>query len=160
GFLTINVGDTGILTVDAMPGDLNWSQVTQALVTLSYEAGGDIGTLERQFILDKANPTHAIREGVFAPVKEPYSYSVKYIMSDGREFQGGTNKSRSPQLVINDVFSAMRTVGVRAAGNLDTEIGMIFVDLRYVDDKNDYVKTTSIALSKAQPFFDWSFPVI
>ncbi len=158
-FLTINVGDTGILAVDVQPGDINFTQVTQALVTLNYTGGAE-GPVERQFILTKDKPVHSIREVVFKPVTEPYNYTVKYIMNDGREFTGPVSSSRSQQLVINAVFSAMKTVGVRAAGNLDTDINMIFVDLRYVDEANDYIKTSSVALSKATPFFDWAFPVI
>lgn len=157
--LTINVGDTGVLMVDGVPGDINFSQVTQAAVMLRYDGNGS-GPVERQFMLDKSHPSFSVREVVFHPVTDPYRYTVKYIMSDGREFSGGEQQSRSPQLVINDVFNAMKTVGVRAAGNLDTEINTIFVDLRYVDEANRYDKTASVALSKAQPFFDWSFPVI
>ena len=45
-------------------------------------------------------------------------------------------------------------------GDLDGDIDTIFGDFKYVDETNVYTKTTSIALSKANPFFDWSFPAI
>ena len=45
-------------------------------------------------------------------------------------------------------------------GDLDGDIDTIFGDFKYSDEPNVYTKTTSIALNKANPFFDWSFPAI
>ncbi len=160
-FLTINVGETGILAIDVLPGDLNWSQVSQAQVKLTYDASeGGVGQIEREYLLDKNNPNHSLREVVFAPVKEPYKYTVKYYMADGKEYQVTEATSRSPQLYINDPFNATKTVSLRAAGDLDKDIQTIFVDVKYVDEANKYTKSTTVALSKTQPFFDWSFPAI
>lgn len=160
-FLTINVGETGILAIDILPGDLNWSQVSQAQVKISYDASeGGVGIIEREYLLEKSNPKFSLREVVFAPVKTPYKYTVKYFMADGKEYQVTEATSRSPQLYINDPFNATKTVSLRAAGDLDKDIQTIFVDVKYIDEKNNYTKVTTVALSKAQPFFDWSFPAI
>ncbi|BAU15063.1 hypothetical protein LEP3755_56200 [Leptolyngbya sp. NIES-3755] len=160
-FLTINVGETGILAIDILPGDLNWNQVTQAQVKLAYDASeGGVGQIEREYLLDKSNPKADLREVVFAPVKTPYRYTVKYFMADGKEYQVTEKTSRSPQLYINDPFNATKTVSLRAAGDLDKDIQTIFVDVKYIDAKNEYIKSTTVALSKSQPFFDWTFPAI
>ncbi|MCY7279037.1 MAG: hypothetical protein LH702_36200 [Phormidesmis sp. CAN_BIN44] len=160
-FLTINVGETGILAIDVLPGDLNWTQVSQVQVKIKYDASeGGVGQIEREYLMDKANPIHTLREVVFAPVKEPYEYIVKYFMADGKEYQVTKASSRSPQLYINDPFNAMKTVSLRAAGDLDKDIQTIFVDVKYVDETNKYTKSTTVALSKTQPFFDWVFPAI
>ena len=43
---------------------------------------------------------------------------------------------------------------------MDQDITSIFVDLKYEDPANNYVRTESLALNKANPFMDWSIPVI
>jgi hypothetical protein len=159
-FLTINVGDTGILAVDIAPGDLNWNQVSQAQVEIKYAGTKNGVPVERQYLLDKSNVTHKLREVVFVPVSEPYTYRVKYLMEDGKEFQVSEKQQRSPILYINDPFSAMKRISLRAAGDLDTEIQTIFLDVIYNDETNKYAKSTTVALSKLQPFFDWEFPAI
>jgi hypothetical protein len=160
-FLTINVGETGILAIDVLPGDINWSQVSQVQVKINYDASeGGVGQIERAYLLDKANPKATLREVVFAPVKQPYKYIIKYFMADGKEYQVTEASSRSPQLYLNDPFNATKTVSLRAAGDLDKDIQTIFVDVKYVDELNHYTKNTTAALSKSQPFFDWVFPTI
>ncbi|MER3476420.1 MAG: hypothetical protein C4287_07520 [Leptolyngbya sp. ERB_1_2] len=160
-FLTINVGETGILAIDILPGDLNWSQVNQVQVKLAYDASeGGVGMIEREYLIDKNTPKASLREVVFAPVKSPYKYTVKYYMADGKEYQVSQATSRSPQLYLNDPFNATKTISLRAAGDLDKDIQTIFVDVKYIDEKNSYTKTTTVALSKTQPFFDWTFPAI
>jgi hypothetical protein len=156
--LTIDVGDLGLLAVDVAVGDINWSQVSQAQVTLQYKDGGN--TLEEELTLDKSNVRHRVEKLLSAPRTGPYQYQVKYIMADGKEFQSGSQDASSSELYVNDPFSANRTIGLRGIGNFDTDIDTVFVDLKYEDSANDYVQTKSTALTKSQSFFDWTFPVI
>lgn len=159
--LTVNVDDIGILTIDVLPGDINFQQVSQAQITLQYEdTAHGVDMIERQYTLDKNNPQHRFLEVIFEPRRAPYRYKVKYFMADGKEFQVDWKEGRSPQLYINDPFSAMKTIGIRAVGDLVEIIQTIYVDLNYEDKGNGYTKTKSLALSKDQPFFDWAFPVI
>jgi hypothetical protein len=62
--------------------------------------------------------------------------------------------------MINDVWNAVRTVGVRSRGNFDKDVELILVDLLYEDTVNKYSQTKSVALDKDNKFFDWQFPVI
>jgi hypothetical protein len=156
--LTINVGDLGLLVVNGTTGDINFDQVRQAQVTITYDDAG--GTIEEQFALDKASNKFSLQKLLGGPRDRPYHYKVKYVMADGRELLDDPKESSSEDLFINDPFSAVKTVGLRGLGNFDTDVDTIFVDLKYSDDKRQYTVTKSIALSKAQPFFDWSFPVI
>lgn len=156
--LTINVGDLGLLVVNGTTGDINFDQVRQAQVTITYDDAG--GTIEEQFALDKANNKFSLQKLLGGPRDSPYRYQVKYVMADGRELLDDPKESNSEDLFINDPFSAVKTVGLRGLGNFDTDVDTIFVDLKYSDDKRQYTVTKSIALSKQQPFFDWSFPVI
>ena len=159
--LTINVGDSGYLAIDVQPGDLNFDQVEGAQVTLQYEdSSNNVPLIEESFTLDKDHREHKFAHLIFVPAKNPYKYRVKYFMTDGKEFAVDWQQGRASQLYINDPFSATKTIGVRAIGDLQSDIGTIFVDLKYVDAANNYTKTKSVALSKANPFFDWSFPVI
>jgi hypothetical protein len=159
--LTINVGDVGILAIDIAPGDLNWNQVTQAQVTIEYTGAGQLAKkVQQEYILDKANPTHTLREVIFMPVTEPYTYQVKYFMADGKEYAVSPQTSNAPHLFINDPFSTQKRVNFLAVGDLDNAIQTIFIEAKYVDEKNNYIKTITAALSKTQPFFNWEFPAI
>lgn len=159
--LTVNLDDMGFLHVTIQPGDLNFEQVASVQVTMQYEdKANNVEFFEQQFILDKEHPTHKFEKLIFAPRNEPYTYILKYFMKDGKEYQVKPATGRSPYLFINDPFSAMRNIGIRGIGNLETDIDTIFVDLKYSDETNAYIQTKSIALSKALPFFDWAFPVI
>ncbi|MBI1180088.1 MAG: hypothetical protein GC201_05980 [Alphaproteobacteria bacterium] len=158
--LTINVDDLGILMVDIAAGDINFSQVSQAQIKVRYEDSG-LTPIERQFTMTQQQNTFQIREVIFKPRTKPIKYDVKYFMTDGREFEVKGKEQDAPQLYINDPFSANKTVGLRAVGDLNTKIQSIMVDLVYKDPgNNNYTQTKSMALSKATPFFDWTFPVI
>ncbi|CAE6729131.1 hypothetical protein [Candidatus Nitrotoga fabula] len=158
--LTINVDDLGILVVDIAPGDINFTQVKQAQLIVRYEDQG-ITPIERQFTLTPDKNSYQIREVIFKARTQPIRYSVKYFMTDGREYEVKDKEQDAPQIYINDPFSAMKTVGLRAVGDLNARIQSIMVDLVYKDTaNNNYTQTKSMALSKATPFFDWTFPVI
>ena len=159
--LTINVGDTGFLVINVQPGDLNFDQVEEVQVTLQYEdSANDVPLIEESFTFDKDHREHTFAHLIFAPVKNPYKYRVKYFMKEGKEFSVDWQEGRASQLYINDPFSANKTISIRAIGDLQSDIGTIFLDLKYVDEKNKYNQTSSVALSKGTPFLDWSFPVI
>jgi hypothetical protein len=159
--LTINVGDSGILHADVQVGDINFDQVSQAVVTLKYEdQEGQVQPQQWDFTLSDKNRQMLITKPIFAARTQPFHYQVKYTMKDGRQYLGTDQTTMSSQIFIGDPFQANKTVSVRSSGNLDTDIATIFVDLRYRDDKNDYTQTTSVALSKTQKFFDWTIPVV
>jgi len=161
GNLTIGVDDVGIISVDVSAGDLNWTELDRALVTLKYadEANG-VDPIEEQFQLTQAAPTNRVQHVIFQPMRNNYSYRVKYFMKDGKEFEGSETQGRSPTLFINDVFGGRKTISVRGVGDFATRIQTIFVDLEYVDAKNQYSQTKSQAITSASPFFDWTFPVV
>jgi len=157
--LTINVGDTGIITADLSPGDIDWEVIRAAQVSVRYEPR-NAPAVEKQFTLDKDHPNHRFQEVVFETVDKPYQYKVKYLMKDGKEFEGDWRSSEASTLIVNDVFSAIKTVGLRARGNLETDVEVILVDLVYEDAVNKYTQTKSTALDSGNNFFDWTFPVI
>ncbi|MBY5974194.1 hypothetical protein KUV28_17690 [Ferrimonas balearica] len=159
GNLTIGVGDLGILDVQIGVGDINWSEVSRALVTFRYEDTG-VAPIEQQISLTEAAPSHRIREVIFEPMRQYYSYQVKYFMKDGSEYVSGLEQSRSPDLFINDVFSKNRTITVNGLADFQTRVANIFVDLAYDDDENDHHLTKSMVLNASNVFGNWTFPVI
>lgn len=161
GNLTIGVGDIGILTVNASAGDLNWNDVDSALVTLKYDDPGAIAEpIEEQFTLTKTTPSHQVQEVIFQPMRKNYKYRTKYFMKDGKELESDEKEGRAENLFIQDPFGGRKTIGIRGVGDFVNRINQVYLDLSYTDDKNNYVQTKSLALSKDTLFFDWSFPVI
>ena len=159
--LTINVDETGIWYVDVHSGGLNWEQVRQVQARLRYEdRTNDIGPIERQVVLTQENETHQIREPIFAPRRNPYQVQLKYLMHDGKEYIVDWEEHNANQYAVDDPFGATINVRVRAPADLQNEVQNIFVDLRYEDEQNDYVRTTSATLNAANPFLDWTLPVI
>ncbi len=157
--LTINVDDLGCLIVDIKPGDINFDQVAQALLTMQYEDAG-VPRFEQQFVITKDRPVHQLRKVIMQPWRKPYTYQLKYFMQGGQEYNLKPATGLTPDLFISDPFSGTKTVAIRAMGNLDTDIDTIFADLTYRDEVNSYTQTKSVALSKTRPFEDWSFPAI
>jgi hypothetical protein len=161
GVLTIGVDDVGVIVVDASAGDLNWTEIDRAAVTLTYEDGAHgVEPFEEQFQLTQASPTYRIERVILQPMRGDYRYTVRYYMKNGQEYQGGALSSHSQKLFINDVFDARKTVSVRGVGDFAARIQTVFVDLEYNDATNKYSQTKSQALSATSPFFDWTFPVI
>ena len=157
--LTVGVDDVGILDVEIVNSDIDFSEVKQAVVTFEYADSG-VDTITRKFVLDEGTDRHHLQEVVFEPVSSPYRYRVDYAMQDGRTYEVGWKDERAPVIFISDPFGAQKTVSVRATGDLTNDIERIFVDLTYADATNDYTTSTSQALSNDQPFFDWIFPAI
>jgi hypothetical protein len=161
GTLTIGVDDVGILAIDVSAGDLNWTELDRAAVTLKYaDEDGGVEPIEEQFQLTQAAPQYRIQRVIFQPMRKNYRYRVKYFMKNGKEYQGSEIEARSQKLFINDVFDGRKTVAVRGVGDFTGRIQTVFVDLAYNDATNSYTQSKSQALTGASQFFDWTFPVV
>lgn len=159
--LTVNVDDVGILYVNLKPGDLDFKQVTQAQITMEYEdSSSGVDKITDQFIMTAQNPEHKFEHIIFSNRSKPYRYKVNYKMENGKEYETDWKEGNANNLFVNDPFTQSKTVGFRASGDLENEINNIFIDAKYEDPANDYTVTQSIALSKANPFFDWFVPMI
>ena len=157
--LKINVDELGLWLVDVEVGDMNFEQVSHAVVTLEHpEVESGVPPLCR-FQIDKDNKEFAVKELLLRPV-QPYKATMKYFMKDGREYVRELPNQKGQRFYVDDPFSANKTVQLRTRGDFERRIDTIFVDLKYDDDVNNYHQTSSIALSKDKRFTDWSFPVI
>jgi hypothetical protein len=159
--LTIDVGDTGVLLANVQAGDINFDEVSQALVTVHYEdPQNNVPAVEWECILDKDHKSQIFQKVIFAARGASFTYKVKYDMKDGKVYQVDWKTNPASQIYVPSPFGGRKTISLRAMGDLQSDISQIFIDLKYVDDTNNYTKTTSVALNKAQSFSDWSFPVI
>jgi hypothetical protein len=157
--LKINVDELGLWMVDVEVGDMNFAQVSRAVVTLEHpEVQPGVPPVSR-FQIDKDTKRFQVKEVLLQPVR-PYRASIKYFMSDGREFVRDLPDQKGQRFYVDDPFSATKTVQLRTRGDFERRIDTIFVDLTYEDDRNNYRQTSSMALSKDKRFADWSFPVI
>jgi hypothetical protein len=158
--LTVDVGDLGLLALDVFAGSIDWSQVASAEVTLSYEdAGSGVARVEKRSILTKAADSDRWLALIVARRARPFSYSVKYTMSDGQEYTATNLQVDSPQLYVDDPFYT-KAVHLRSLLDFVKDVDTIFVDLTYTDAANKVSRSQSIALTKAMSFFDWTFPAI
>jgi hypothetical protein len=159
--LEIAVDDAGILSLDLLAGDIDWDQVRAAQVTVKYEdKDKGVAPIQQQFMLDDNQREQRFQKLIFAPQQKPFQCQIKYLMKNGKEFLGQWVNQWSSPFVVNDVWNATMTVGVRASGDLVNQIETIFIDLTYTDPANKYTQSKSVALSELEPFVDWSFPVI
>jgi hypothetical protein len=157
--VSLNVGDLGVWKVDIDVGDINFDDVKQAQLTCFCNEGEV--KKERTFVLTDKAPSHKIRDVIFKPRTEPWTYQVKYIMKDGREITVKDGVSNGDQLVVNDPFSASKTVSIRTKGDFANVIDQLFLDFEYDDSANGYRQSQSFAFSQdGTRFTDWTFPVI
>lgn len=157
--LTIDVGDVGILSVNVVSGNLDFTKVTLAEVTVHYD-DASLGAIEETFTLDVSHRDALFQHVLFHPPSGPYKYKLLYTMADGTTYAHDWVEASDAQLVVNSPFNATRVIGLRAAGDLNNDIDQIFVDLTYTDEANHYTQTTTVALNRNNQFFNWAIPVL
>jgi hypothetical protein len=157
--LKINVDELGLWLVDVEIGDMNFQQVSRAVLTLQHpEVQPGLPPIAR-FQIDKNTKTLKVRELLLRPA-QPYNAEIEYLMADQRQFVRVLPDQKGQRFYVDDPFSATKMVQLRTRGDFERRIDTIFVDLTYDDERNGYRQTSSIALSKDKRFIDWSFPVI
>lgn len=159
GALTINVGDLGVLAVEVHPGNLDFSNVTSATVTVAYQPTHG-PELQEQIVLTKdAKDIEPIQWVILEQRERPVRYRVDYQMISGQVIPGEWKESGTPRIYVNSPFTATRLVNVFAAGDLTNTIDSVFIDLTYEDAANDYTQAKTDTLNAAKPFLNWPFPV-
>lgn len=157
--VSINVGDLGIWKVDIDVGDIDFEQITRVQLKLGYDDGNIHA--EKQFNITDQARQHQVREVIFKPRTNDWTYEAIYFLKNGRQILVPAQKSDGEQLYVNDPFSGTRNLSIRTKGDFDTVIDTLFLDFIYVDDPNDYRQEKSFAFSAAgKRFEDWSFPVV
>jgi hypothetical protein len=159
--LTISVDDTGIIHITILPGDIDFSEIKQVWVTVQYEdRAAGIDSIEEVITLREDQKEAEIVRVIFQPVRNQYRYKVKYQMANGKKYEKDWANGQSNRLFIYSPFVDTRVIHLRSLGDMEQDIDNIYVELTYEDAANDYIKKESFALNKANPFTDWSIPVI
>lgn len=156
--LTINIDDLGIWAVDIEAQDMNFEQVSQAIVTVRLEDA--VPHIERQVTLTKDALKHKIREVTLRANAGTYKYHFKYIMADGKEIDGGWKDHDAKQLYVADPFADTKVILLQAAGDLENRIDNILLEVEYKDQANGYSQRKTVTLSKDLNNDTWTFPVI
>jgi hypothetical protein len=161
GILTVNLDDLGYMNIAVRAGDINFEQVSKAVVTMKYEdAANGIAAFEDQFTIDRTHLDFAFEKLLLVPMKNPYRYSIKYFMIGGKEYSVKEREGKSKTLFVDDPFVDFKEVIIRAGGDLENDIANILVDLQYLEEANEYRQTKQVELNKANQFAEWKIPVI
>ncbi|MEX5710278.1 hypothetical protein AB1484_18705 [Parafrankia sp. FMc6] len=157
--LKVNIDELGIWLVDIEVGDINFDQVSRAVLTLEHpEVVPGVPPVCR-FQITKDTKKERVQE-VLLQAAQPYGGSITYFMQDSREYVRTFKDLKGQRFFVDDPFSGNGLVQMRTRGDFERQIDTIFVDLAYADDENDYRQTASFALTKDKRFNDWKFPVI
>ena len=155
--LTINVDDSGLLVTDVKLGDLDLTQVPSATVTLRYTPAGS-PTIERQYVIDADHREERLVEVIHERRGVP-EYKIDYRTAEGRLLHREWQPVEGDLVQVTSPFNDFLTLSLRAAGNLETEIAEITVDVFYDDPGHHYSTRTSVVLTKDQGFADVTIPV-
>lgn len=158
--LTVNVDETGIFNLEMLTGDIDFDQVRVAQVDVRYPSGNGAAQAQQKFTIDRDHQSHRMQKVLFGEVNHPYEYRVKYVMDDGKEIETGPFAESSKPLIVDDPFSEIRSLTIRASGDLQQKVQTIFVDLTYTDSANHYQQSRSVALDMNLPAEEWRIPVI
>jgi hypothetical protein len=106
-----------------------------------------------------SSDTYAVQQILAAP-PQPYDVSITYYLHDGETFDWSTRGVSSSIFFVNDPFSSTRTINIRGIGDFDNRIDTILVNLKYVDELNNYTQTHATTLTAESTFDVWRFPAI
>ncbi len=145
----------GVLKVDVQIGIVDWDQIRQVMVKLSY------GAHSTEFMLDAQHQSRQWVEVIGAPVTEPYTWSATFVDKTEQRLEIKPAQQRGA-LVINQPIGeqlGVTIVGVGTFGGTGL-IQQVGVALRYVDSANNYNQNTSFMLTKEGDVKEWKVPLV
>ncbi|MEV4892010.1 hypothetical protein AB0K48_21765 [Nonomuraea sp. NPDC055795] len=157
--LKINIDDLGLWMVDVEIGDMNFDQVTKAVLTLRHPEIAPGDRPAKTFQIDKNFTKQSVKAVLLQPA-QPYGGSLKYFMKDGREFVRELAGLTDKTFIVDDPFSANKTIQVRSRGDFERSIDTIFIDFDYSETGNDFQQTPSVIIDKGNRGVNVTFPVI
>jgi hypothetical protein len=156
--LTINVDATGLLLVEVLAGNIDFTKIPSALVTVRYEPSTS-PAIEEQFAVDSGHSSFSLQKAIFEARKNPIKYKIDYRTADGKTLKTSWAET-TRKIYVNSPFSDVREVHVTAEGDFTSDLDSITMDLDYEDATNGYSQHTTGELNKENSFLDWKFPVI
>jgi hypothetical protein len=159
--LVLDVDTLGILDVAIEPGLVDWAEISQIKVRMSYGAGPT--RREEHFILSKDSPLQRWVEVIGEAVAQPYTYQAIFVDKSGQQIETAPQRSTADRLLVDQPQEHTMRVDVVPAGVFAGDGGrlnQIKVALRYQDPDNDHIVETIATLTKASDSFTWRVPLI
>lgn len=157
--LVLDADQLGILKVDVQLGIIDWDQIKQVVVKMSYGAGSSEKTTE--FTLDATHQSRKWVEVIGKPVTEPYTWWATFVDKSSQRIEIGPTTQRGA-LVINQPISESLAVTIVAVGSFGGQglIEQVGVAVRYVDEPNNYRQTATFMLTKEGDVKTWTIPLV
>ena len=103
--LVISYDKLGFITVDCIAGDVDWSLIKEAIVTMKYPDAPSQPDTTKEIRLSKENPTGNWRCYMYGNKSKNYSYKVHYLYLDGTEADGKEKTDSRGNLLIDDLLT-------------------------------------------------------
>src|SRR5262249_30364257 len=149
----------GIIKVDVQMGIVDWNQIRQVVVRLSYGSGAQ--QKQTEFTLDSTHQNHTWTEVIGQPVTEPYTWSATLVDKNNQRLEIAPSSQRGA-LVIDQPIGESLDVTLVAVGTFGGQglIQQVGVALKYEDAANNYDQNASFLLTKEGDVKDWSVPLV
>lgn len=152
--LVLDADRLGVLRVDLQIGLVDWDQIRQVHVKLSYGTGGD--RRQTEFTLDKETQNRTWVEAIGKPIDAPYTCEVSWVDVNNQRLVDAPITSRASQLVLNQPIGDSMEVVVSPAGTFGDLLSQVVVALRYRD--GDYLVDDVFTFAKSEPKV-WKVPL-
>ena len=141
--LVISYDKLGFITVDCIAGDIDWSLIKEAIVTLKYPDAPNQPDTTKEIRLSKENPTGNWRCYMYGNKSKNYTYKVHYIYLDGREADGKEKTDSRGNLLIDDLLTGRAKASFDVILDPET-VKTAKVEVHYEDEalgiKDEYSK--------------------
>lgn len=135
----------GFLDIEVFPNDIDWGAVASIDVHLSYE---DPGGWQTQNLLTFREETEAQHWKLRLTDKEAVEFRYRFVhhLKDGGMREGAEVVSAVPKVPVDDLFES--ALDLELVPLFDpASVRMVFVDIQYDDEVNDYHREERIRLA-------------
>lgn len=154
-FLTIDVGQLGMIDADIGLGLADLDKFPEAVITVRYHSDALNRTLEQSFQLNKDHQSVFWTEVIHEEPTAGYEYKVDWRKKDGRFLPGEWKRTTSSRLRLDAPIPDQLSVSVLATGNFKDEISQVAVSLRYRDPDHDYAVEGALSFTDDKQVQMW-----
>jgi hypothetical protein len=102
--LVISYDKLGFITVNCFAGDIDWTLIKEAIVSLKYLEAPDKPDTKKEIRLTKENPAGNWRCYMYGHTGKTYAQQVKYLYIDGQEAESKEKTDTRDTLMIDDLL--------------------------------------------------------
>jgi hypothetical protein len=155
--LVLDADALGVLKVDVQMGIIDWDQIRQVIVKLSY--GG--GAHSTEFDLDSQHQSSRWTEVVGRAITEPYTWSATLVDKSGQRLEIPPTQQRG-SLVIDQPIGEQLDITLIGVGTFGSQglIQEIGVAVKYSDPQNNYNQNATFQFLKEGDVKNWKIPIV